>query len=111
MKVVILLLLFSFRFLALGQLSYNACNTALEICPNQSFSLSNVGANKTLCPGCEDDFAFCFTSNNSIWMTFTTNSTGGGQAHNNMQPTLFIGNMFIFAGTRDYRVDPISVVG
>ncbi len=43
--------------------------------------------------------------------TFTTNATGGGQAHNNMQPTLFIGNMFIFAGTRDYRVDPISVVG
>ena len=30
--------------------------------------------------------------------TFTTNSTGGGQAHNNMQPTLFVGNMFIFAG-------------
>ena len=77
MKVVILLLLFSFRFLAVGQQAYNACNTALEICPNQSFSLSNVGANKTFCPGCEDDFAFCFTSNNSIWLTFTTNSTGG----------------------------------
>ena len=39
--------------------------------------------------------------------TFTTNSTGGGQAHNNMQPTLFIGNMFIFAGTRHYEVDPV----
>jgi microcystin-dependent protein len=30
--------------------------------------------------------------------TFTTNSTGGGEAHNNMQPTLFIGNVFIFSG-------------
>jgi microcystin-dependent protein len=25
-------------------------------------------------------------------------STGGGAAHNNMQPTIFIGNMFIFSG-------------
>lgn len=41
--------------------------------------------------------------------TFTTNSNGGSQAHNNMQPTLYIGNMFIFAGTRDYAVDPVSV--
>lgn len=30
--------------------------------------------------------------------TFTTNATGGGQAHNNMQPTLFIGNVFIYSG-------------
>jgi len=30
--------------------------------------------------------------------TFTTNSTGGGLAHNNMQPTLFIGNVFIYSG-------------
>lgn len=29
---------------------------------------------------------------------FTTNNTGGGEAHNNMQPTLFIGNVFIFSG-------------
>lgn len=30
--------------------------------------------------------------------TFTTDSTGGTQVHNNMQPTLFAGNTFIFAG-------------
>lgn len=28
--------------------------------------------------------------------TFTTNSTGSSNAHNNMQPTLFVGNLFIF---------------
>ena len=28
----------------------------------------------------------------------TINNTGGGLAHNNMQPTLFIGNVFIYAG-------------
>ncbi len=41
--------------------------------------------------------------------TFTTDSTGGSEAHNNMQPTLYIGNMFIFAGTREFRVDPIPL--
>lgn len=30
----------------------------------------------------------------------TINNTGGGDAHNNMQPTLFIGNTFIFASHR-----------
>jgi microcystin-dependent protein len=30
--------------------------------------------------------------------TYTTSSTGGGEEHNNMQPTLFIGNVFIFSG-------------
>lgn len=29
---------------------------------------------------------------------FTTNTVGGGAAHNNMQPTLFAGNCFIYAG-------------
>ena len=29
--------------------------------------------------------------------TLTSSSTGNSQAHNNMQPTLFIGNVFIFA--------------
>lgn len=30
--------------------------------------------------------------------TFTTESAGSGQSHNNMQPTLFGGNVFIFTG-------------
>jgi microcystin-dependent protein len=30
--------------------------------------------------------------------THTIANTGGGAAHNNMQPTLFIGNMFIYSG-------------
>lgn len=34
---------------------------------------------------------------NSHTHTFTTNSTGGSQAHNIMQPTLFVGNLFVFA--------------
>jgi len=30
--------------------------------------------------------------------TFTTNNTGNGQAFSNMPPTLFIGNLFVYAG-------------
>ena len=30
--------------------------------------------------------------------TFTTNTAGSGHPHNNMQPTLFAGNVFIFSG-------------
>ena len=40
----------------------------------------------------------CADNTGSHTHTFTTANTGGGQAHNNMQPTLFIGNVFIFAG-------------
>lgn len=60
-----------------AQETYNACNSALEICPQTTFSLNNVGANKTLCASCEDDFVFCFSPNNSIWLTFVTNNLGG----------------------------------
>jgi microcystin-dependent protein len=38
-------------------------------------------------------------------VAITINSAGGGGAHNNMQPTLFIGKTFIFAKYRD-REEP-----
>jgi len=77
-KVIFLLIVLikgnSFLF---SQPIYNNCFESLELCPNTTFSLNNIGANKTLCPNCEDDFIFCFTSNNSIWLKFRTNATGG----------------------------------
>lgn len=63
-----------------GQESYNNCAKALELCPNKSFTLNNIGANSTVCSNCEDDFAFCFTGENTIWMKFTTNDLGGAVA-------------------------------
>jgi microcystin-dependent protein len=36
-------------------------------------------------------------SNGSHTHDFTTNATGGGESHNNMQPTLFGGNIFILS--------------
>lgn len=77
MKYVILLLTLFVGVFGYAQPTYNACNSALELCPNKVFSLTNIASNKTFCPGCEDDFTFCFTANNTIWLTFTTNATGG----------------------------------
>ncbi|RFC55763.1 gliding motility-associated C-terminal domain-containing protein [Brumimicrobium aurantiacum] len=73
---VLLLALFGPLFL-LAQEDYNECTNAFELCPNTTFTLNNIGANATVCANCEDDFNFCFSGENSIWMTFTTNSTGG----------------------------------
>ena len=75
--VIFLLTLFSTLNFALGQEAYNTCSNAFEICPNNVYSVNNLGANVTFCPGCEDDFNFCFATDNTIWLTFTTNATGG----------------------------------
>lgn len=45
-------------------------------------------------------------SNGDHSHSFITNVTGSGLAHNNMQPTVFIGNMFVFSGTRRPVVQP-----
>ena len=75
---VIFLLMFVLQLLPVAaQPIYNGCGSALEICPNNSFTVNNIGANVTFCGGCEDDFNFCFTNQNSIWITFTSNSLGG----------------------------------
>lgn len=37
---------------------------------------------------------------------FTTGNAGSGLAHNNMQPTIFLGNMFVFSG----RVGPVLIM-
>lgn len=76
-KYVIYLLLAISPFFIGAQENYNACNNALEICPQQIFSLNNIGANVTFCPNCEDDFNFCFVPRNTIWLKFTTNVLGG----------------------------------
>jgi microcystin-dependent protein len=39
----------------------------------------------------------------------TIGSTGGGAAHNNMQPTLFVGNMFIYTGKTQYGYFPYAI--
>jgi gliding motility-associated-like protein len=60
-----------------AQADYNACNTALTLCPLVTQTINNLQADHTLCVNCEDDFAFCFNANNTIWLKFKTNPAGG----------------------------------
>lgn len=57
--------------------------------------------NHTFTTSTNGEHAHTFATNNEGQHahTFTTDSTGGSQPHNNMQPTLFGGSQFIFAGT------------
>jgi gliding motility-associated-like protein len=77
--IVIFLLMVGWQgnILLFAQPIYDNCYYALELCPNTSFTVTNVGAGKVFGSNAEDDFTFCFTSNNSVWFKFTTNSLGG----------------------------------
>lgn len=75
--VIFLLIIFGGTKSGLSQTDYNQCSSAFPLCPNETYSLNNSGANITFCPNCEDDFNFCFAPNNSIWCTFNTNTSGG----------------------------------
>lgn len=72
-----IILLFCLPLLSLAQESYDQCGQALELCPGSSVQINNFNATKSLCANCEDDFTSCFTANNTIWITFKTNNTGG----------------------------------
>lgn len=76
-QIVIFLLMHFTLKMVNAQEVYNNCNAALELCPNSVFTVNNLNSNVTFCPGCEDDFSDCFTFENTIWLTFTTNSSGG----------------------------------
>jgi gliding motility-associated-like protein len=80
--LIILLTLLTFKLFVPSlnaQENYNNCTNALELCPNVSSQVSNYSANKVSCSGCEDDFTSlaCFSPENTIWLTFKTNSIGG----------------------------------
>lgn len=75
--VIFLLMLISGVTRSLAQPINNACANAYELCPGQVYSGSNVGATASVCPGCEDDFNFCFPTDNTVWYSFTTNAIGG----------------------------------
>lgn len=76
-SIALFLLFLSAGFHSRAQQASDACITATPICPSTTYSGSNFGASATVCPGCEDDFTFCFSGSNSVWYQFTTNVSGG----------------------------------
>ena len=76
----IVLLLFSWMSsFVFSQEGYDNCASALTICPNDTVFVTNYNSTSTKCINCEDDFSkvVCFPAKNTIWLTFTTNDTGG----------------------------------
>lgn len=60
-----------------AQQSYDTCSTALALCPQKLFNITNVNASQTTYSNGEDDFNFCFTPQKTIWCKFETNQSGG----------------------------------
>lgn len=50
-------------------------------------------------------------ADNSGNHTHSISSQGGGQAHNNMQPTIFVGNVYIYSGVRDPDEPGVDIIG
>jgi len=77
LKIILLFFVINTTYFCYSQEIYNNCGEALELCPNTLFTVNNIGSGKTLCGGCEDDFNVCFDPLNTIWLKFTTHSSGG----------------------------------
>ena len=86
-----------------GFTGINGAHTHNILSANDDYN-NNSGAYPNQSQG---SFAQYDSGANRTWTNMTSSngdhahvigSTGGGQAHNNMQPTFFIGNMFIYSG-------------
>ena len=64
-----------------GVAQNDQCSNALNLCPNVTYSASNINATADVCAGCADAANaagnFCFEIDNTVWFTFTTNAVGG----------------------------------
>lgn len=78
LKRKLILCCFWLPIVGLAQPAYDACSSALDLCPNTAQSVNNIGATISMCSTCEDYFPACFTPINSIWLRFST--TKGGSA-------------------------------
>ena len=57
------------------------CTSPISLCANQAQPGSTQDATISVCIGCSDGATaagnFCFTLENTVWFSFTTNSVGG----------------------------------
>ncbi|MFD1553675.1 gliding motility-associated C-terminal domain-containing protein [Putridiphycobacter roseus] len=83
MKIVnTILFTFLFLFAGFAQPGNDDCVNAVEICVNQVYAGTTVGATLENCfstnpNGCADDNTPCFTPRATVWYKFTTNANGG----------------------------------
>ncbi len=108
-----------------GTTSVNGAHTHTQTTVNDDFNNSGSYPNFTRPSYAQYDSAGTVTWTNTInsngdhTHTFTTDSsttgittqnTGGGVAYNNMQPTLFLGNLFIYSGIPTYGTWPVTTL-
>lgn len=77
----ILILIVSNVIVFRAQPGNDDCTSPISLCANQAQSGSTQDATISVCIGCSDGATaagnFCFTLENTVWFSFTTNSTGG----------------------------------
>ncbi len=87
-----------------GTTNTSGTHTHTQNTVNDDFNNSGTYPNYTVPSYAQYDSAGTITWTSTInssgahTHTFTTNATGGDQPHNTIQPTLFMGNMFIYSG-------------
>jgi large repetitive protein len=81
-RYYLILLMLCQGTLLLAQPSNDNCSNALSLCPGISFASTTQAATTEECAGCADDSTvsaalLCFDPDNTVWFSFTTNTTGG----------------------------------
>lgn len=77
--------------------------------PGHTHSYNSVQASlATTGGGPADNTEFGNNTTGSNTTGITMSNTGGSNAHNNMQPTLFLGNLFIYSGKVGYGNNPFT---
>lgn len=82
LKLILICLLFlSGLGVSFAQPANDDCSGALNLCPGITYTATNQGASVEICAGCADGDTtagnFCFDLNNTVWFSFTTNTSGG----------------------------------
>jgi microcystin-dependent protein len=81
----------------LGLATADGTNTVVDV-DNSGGELNVWTSPRALAIDVNGEHTHAINNDGNHTHMFTTNSVGGGLAHNNMQPTLFGGNMMIFSG-------------
>jgi len=68
----------------------------------------NAGVNAGAEPNLYQPLAALVLTDPGHQHNFTTTNTGGSQYHNNMQPTIFVGSLFMYSGKPFYGATPFS---
>jgi len=88
--------------------SHSYQNQPNPVSPAVSLTTTEVADNDNVNQTTGVGYANIVISDPSHQHNFTTTNTGGSQYHNNMQPTIFVGSLFMYSGKPFYGATPFS---